>query len=189
MALFSQLLELGREAIPWAQITFYWVDERWVPYESAESNFGAAKRLLLEPLGLLNQVRPIAVDLASPEISALDYQGKLRERFGEGPLFDLCLLGMGEDGHTASLFPGSKALFEQSSYCVATTHPQTGQSRITLTLPALNACKEQILLIDAQGKEKVLQQLFSQTQAAQNLPVALLKGAVRGPLWLLTESK
>ena len=125
--------------IPWARVHVLWGDERYVPPEDPRSNFGMAQETLLDhvPCPSAN-VHRMPTQFADADLAARDYERTLRSRFdGEWPDFDLVLLGLGDDGHTASLFPGSLALAEKTRWVVATTVPAEPPLRLTLTLPAL----------------------------------------------------
>lgn len=182
IALFRHLRDRGAE-LPWSKVTLYWADERWVPHEHDDSNFGSACRLWLGPQGLIPRARPVNTALETPALGAESYETLLNEDLGQGPLLDLCLLGMGADGHTASLFPASGALQESERVCEAVVHPETGQARVTLTLAALNRCRRLALLVDATGKEAALDAIRS---GGSRLPAALVQG-IEGPSqWLVS---
>jgi 6-phosphogluconolactonase len=125
--------------IPWAHVHVFWGDERYVPPEDPRSNFGMAKETLLDHVACpAANVHRMPTQFADADIAARDYEHTLRSRFdGEWPDFDLVLLGLGDDGHTASLFPGSLALAEKTRWVVATKAPAEPPLRLTLTLPAL----------------------------------------------------
>jgi 6-phosphogluconolactonase len=158
LALF-QALHAASKTLPWSKVRLYWADERWVPNSHPDSNFGTARRLFLEPLDAVGSARPVNTGLASPEAGAQDYATRLQADFSSIlPQFDLCLLGMGPDGHTASLFPGSPALAVQDKLCVNALQPQSGQDRITLTFPVLNASHNVLFLVTGADKEALLLQ-------------------------------
>jgi 6-phosphogluconolactonase len=125
--------------IPWAQVQLFWGDERYVPPEDPRSNFGMAKATLLDHVACpAANIHRMPTQFADADVAARDYERTLRSCFdGEWPDFDLVLLGLGDDGHTASLFPGSLALAEKTRWVVATRAPAEPPVRLTLTLPAL----------------------------------------------------
>ena len=138
--MFELLAARGKTAAPWERIHLWWGDERCVPPDHADSNFGMTKRALIDPLALAaSNVHRIRGEDA-PERAAGDYEQELVGALGAPPVFDLVLLGMGPDGHTASLFPNSAALAETKRYVVANAvdSPLTKgkATRITLTAPA-----------------------------------------------------
>ena len=151
------------EQIDWSRVQVFWGDERCVPPEHPDSDYGMAYRALLGPLALpASQVHRLRGEI-DPAQAALDYEIELRVHFaGQAwPRFDLVLLGMGEDGHTASLFPGSPALGEQQRWVLAvehTTPPPPLVTRLTLTLPALNAAAEIIFMVTGANKQARLAQ-------------------------------
>jgi 6-phosphogluconolactonase len=123
--------------VPWGETDLFWGDERWVPLASSESNAGEARRAFLDAVPAPpERIHPVATDLASPVRAAEAYEAEIRRVAGtvEGiPVFDLVLLGMGDDGHTASLFPGTAALHERDRLVVENFVPKLGVDRITFT--------------------------------------------------------
>ncbi|MCX7707771.1 MAG: 6-phosphogluconolactonase [Anaerolineae bacterium] len=151
-----------REQIPWERTLLFFGDERCVPPDHPWSNYRMAREALLDrvPVPAQNIYR-MAGEL-SPETAAVSYAASLRRAFhlrgAARPRFDLILLGMGEDGHTASLFPGMPALQERRRLVVATQVPEyvkPSVARITLTLPVLNAAHQVMFLVTGAGKAKV----------------------------------
>ncbi len=142
--LFQLLAAMGRDGLPWEQIHLWWGDERAVPPDHADSNYNMTRQALIEPLALdparIHRIRGEANDLS---VAARDYEDELVRALGSPPVFDYVMLGMGPDGHTASLFPGSPALAEMKRFVVANpvNSPLTkgAATRVTLTAPALNA--------------------------------------------------
>lgn len=175
----------GAEAPPWSRLHLFWGDERLVPHEHPASNYALAKATLLDhvPVPATN-IHAIATDTASPETAAVRYEEELRRFFGamtEGPAdfpcFDCILLGMGEDGHIASLFPGSPLLTEQRRW-VAACGPNGSPPlpRITLTLPVLNSAKRVVLLIGGPQKARILDEILATPEAAaQRYPAARIR--------------
>jgi 6-phosphogluconolactonase len=145
-----------RSEIPWGHVHLFWVDERCVPASDPASNFGAAKRDFIHQAPIpASQVHPMPGEMV-PELGALKYQEDLVSSFqlreGEFPVFDIIFLGVGADGHTASLFPGRKALDETERMVVAVKGGEPYVSRLTMTLPVINNAKEVVFLVS--GKEK-----------------------------------
>ena len=152
--------------LDWTKVWLYWVDERYVPYKDSDSNFGTACRLWLDHLKNGPMLRPMYKEGMDVETASRDYAAHLRAELGPGtPVLDLCLLGMGPDGHTASLFPGQPSLSESSRLCLAVKHPTSGQDRLTLTYPVLNASRKVAFI--AQGAEKA--ELIAKVLANHNL--------------------
>ncbi len=151
-ALFTLLATTFREQIPWDRITLYQVDERCVPPDHADSNWRMLKETLLDAV---TGVKAHRMEAERGHDGALDYQALLLEKVPCTPLgapaLDLVLLGMGADGHTASLFPGAKALHEREAFVVLTESP-TGAQRVTLTYPVLEAAANRWFLVKGADK-------------------------------------
>lgn len=158
--LFQILVERGRGFLPWERVELWWGDERCVAPDHPDSNYGMAYRNLVEPLGLdPARVHRMQGERA-PDAAAADYERALTQELGTPPVFDVVLLGMGSDGHTASLFPGSAGVRETARYVVANrvdsplTHgPAT---RLTLTYSAINAAKHVWFLVAGVDKAETL---------------------------------
>lgn len=150
------------EGIPWVQTHIFWGDERCVPPEHPDSNFRAAQTALLvrAPIPLENAHRVRGEN--EPHAEARRYESLIREVVvGSPPCFDLILLGLGIDGHTASLFPGSEALEESSRLVVAALPPPYAQhTRITFTLPLINAARRVLFLATGGEKASVAAQIL-----------------------------
>src|SRR5438034_540443 len=143
-----------RDQIDWAKVEIFFGDERCVPPDHPESNYRMAREALLSKVPVPGDNVYRMRGEIDPEEAAKEYGLMLKEKFGDGGL-DLILLGMGEDGHTASLFPGTTAVNETQHRCVAVyaEHSTTGKSwRITLTAPFINRCREVIVLVAGAGK-------------------------------------
>jgi len=148
--LYSVLASQHARRLSWAQVEFYFSDERCVPPDQEESNFRMADDTLLRPLGIdPKQVYRIRGEDAS-EKAAAAYESLIRERFGtphgEWPMFDLVLLGLGDDGHTASLFPGSPSIREAKRLVLASQSPRGVRDRITFTPPLINHARAVVFL-------------------------------------------
>ena len=138
-------------------VEIFFADERCVPPDDHASNY----RLVAETIGDNGNVRLIRGEI-DPDEAAREYETLLRERFGEGqPAFDLMLLGMGSDGHTASLFPGSPELDERERWVVATKREHGWVRRMTLTLPVLNAARRTLMLATGRDKAKAVADILS----------------------------
>ena len=183
------------ERMPWSGIYLFWGDERCVPPDHPHSNFGVARQALLSkvPIPAVN-VYPMSGAAAPPEAAAVQYEESLRAFFQAGrglrfPVFDLLLLGLGPDGHTASLFPGDPALEEERRWAravrVASASPPV--PRITLTLPVINRARTVLFLVSGAGKKKVLDAILSEPEkAALRYPAARVKPSGR-ITWLIDE--
>lgn len=155
--------------IPWADVLFFFGDERIVPTDDPRSTYGAVAPALFVPGRIpAGNVHPMPVAVAPPERAAAAYEAELRAAFGaapdEIPRFDLILLGLGPDGHTASLFPGGPALGETLRLVAAAPPPTTAEPavpRLTFTLPLLNAARDVLFLATAKGKEAALARVLA----------------------------
>ncbi len=168
--LYTLIIEKYSHSVPWQHVHFFWGDERCVAPDNVESNFGMARDKLLSkieiPSANIHRIRgeedPIwEAGRYSDEIVMFSH---IRENI---PSFDLILLGLGEDGHTASLFPGHPELFDSDKICEVATHPATGQKRITLTGKVINNADAVVFLVSGKKKAGVVEKLF------KNDPVAL----------------
>jgi 6-phosphogluconolactonase len=177
--------------VPWDQIELFWVDERCVPPDDAESNYRMTREALLSKVPLpAERVHRMEGEL-EPEIAAARYESSIRNAFklegAETPTFDLVLLGMGDDGHTASLFPHTEALNEMSHIVVPNHVPQKDSWRITLTLPVINQGRDVAFLIEGSGKAQVLHDVFLGPYQPETYPSQLIRPA-SGCLTLLLDA-
>jgi 6-phosphogluconolactonase len=144
--------EPRRSAVDWSRVVFWFGDERCVSPNDDQSNYKMNRETLLDPLGIRpNQVHRMRGE-DDPSAAAADYDVVLRRELGERPRLDLILLGMGPDGHTASLFPGTTAQIDKDKLCIAHYVPKLETWRMTLTPHAINAAKN--VAITAGGAEK-----------------------------------
>jgi len=158
------LLANEHKQLPWDRIHIFFGDERHVPPDDPESNFRMASESLLSKVPIpQNNVHRIRAELDA-EAAAMQYEQELREFFHlmdhDWPRFDLIFLGLGDDGHTASLFPGSKALSNESSRVAANWVEKFQTSRITLTFPVLNHAAEIVFLVSGAGKARILSEVL-----------------------------
>lgn len=152
---------LATESLDWSRIEWFWGDERNVAPEHEDSNYRMVREALLDPAGIASShVYPVPVDQAAPGVAASAYEATLREMFGSQapfPEWDLVLLGMGDDAHTASLFPETKAIDEQKRWFVENWVEKFNAFRYTLTAPAINSGREIWFLIAGANKREPLQ--------------------------------
>ena len=153
-----------RSGIPWDKVHVFWGDERCVPLGSPESNAGEAMRGYLDHVGIpRTNVHPWLTDPEASGAAATEYEANLRSAFGQEtgvPRFDLVLLGMGDDGHTASLFPHTDALQAEAPLAVANFVPKLDADRLTLTRPVLNAGRDIVFLVGGPGKANMLEMVL-----------------------------
>ncbi len=151
-----------RARFPWGRVHWYWGDERFLPYDDPRSNFGMTRAAMLSraPVPPEN-VHPVPVD-GTPEDAAALYERSLQSAYGAAvldpgkPLFDVTLLGLGLDGHTASLLPGEPVLRERSRWVAAVTHGRP-EARITLTYPAIESSRRVAFLVEGREKAPIVE--------------------------------
>jgi len=163
---------------PWQQLELFFVDERTVPPTDKDSNYRMTKEALLDKVNLRpEQVHRIQGEL-EPEVAAAEYEYDIRRTFrlegAEAPRFDIITLGMGDDGHTASLFPHTEAIHEMGRIVAANHVPQKDTWRITLTWPVINHAREVFFLIGGADKATPLQEVFLGPKDVERLPSQLI---------------
>jgi len=164
--------------MPWDRLDLWWVDERCVPPDDRDSNYRMTREALLDRVPLqLEQIHRMRGEL-EPAEGASKYEAELREGFALGntgiPHFDLVQLGMGPDGHTASLFPHTAALHETRSLAVANHVSAKDAWRITLTLPVINRAADVFFLISGKDKAQILKEVLLGTHDPERLPSQLI---------------
>jgi 6-phosphogluconolactonase len=157
LELYRILGEDLRDGVPWKSIHFFWSDERYVPTHDARSNVRAAKESMLDrvPLPAENVHAPDTA-LPDPRESARRYESEILSYFGSVPDFDWILLGLGEDGHLASLFPASAAMEERRRFVVAVLDAPAPPVRLTMTFPLINRAREVHFLVSGPEKREAL---------------------------------
>ncbi|HEY0253204.1 MAG TPA: 6-phosphogluconolactonase [Kofleriaceae bacterium] len=186
--LFDVLANRGKAAVPWDRVVLWWGDERCVPPDDPDSNYGMTKQHLIDPLGL-DPARIHRLEGERPPIeAAADYERALVGVLGAPPVFDLVWLGMGPDGHTASLFPNSPGVKDRSSYVIAnavdsplTKGPTT---RLTITLGVIDAARHVRFLVTGQDKATTLANV--QNGPTEMHPSSLVTGS--DTLWLIDRA-
>jgi 6-phosphogluconolactonase len=186
--LFDVLAQRGRGFLPWDRVELWWGDERCVPPDHPDSNYGMAKRHLLDPL----ELDPARVHRMEgerdPDAAAAAYEQLMVDRLGTHPELDFDLLGMGPDGHTASLHPGSPGLVETTRWVIANhvDSPLAGGKavRITLTPPALNAAKHTRFLVAGADKAATLAKVIEGPKG--QFPSQLVQGG--DVAWLVDDA-
>ncbi|MGH1363909.1 MAG: 6-phosphogluconolactonase [Calditrichia bacterium] len=167
-ALFRLLAETPyRNSVLWENIILFWGDERCVPPDSVQSNFGTARELLFDRLDnapIFHRVRGEADPLEANKAYADLLCKTLPLNDSELPVFDWIMLGMGEDGHTASIFPQQPLQHVCRAACGIATHPDSGQKRVSFTMDVLNAAKEVSFLVAGAGKANVVEAIFTQDE-------------------------
>ncbi len=173
------LLVERSDEVDWSRVEFFWDDERSVPPDHPESNFGVAYGMLISQLPGVRPDRIHRMQAEAPDLdaAAMSYESELRLAFearaGEPPRFDLIWLGMGPDGHTASLFPGSVGLDEEVRWAIGNWAPSQESWRMTLTFPVLNAGRNVLFVVTGADKADALRAIRA---GGSDLPAARVEG-------------
>lgn len=194
-ALYSELADNPaiRSQIPWEKLHFFFGDERHAAPDNTESNFRMANEALFSK-GMIKaeQITRIKGEYADTEKAALEYEQALRAYFklqdGEYPRFDLVLLGMGEEGHTLSLFPGTKALHATNRIVVRNWVGKLYTERITLTASAANQASRVIFMVTRADKARALKAVLEGPYEPEQLPAQLIQPASGRLLWLVDQA-
>ena len=192
-SLFNLLATNARTVLPWERMFFFWGDERHVPPTDPDSNYRMAEETMLSkvPVPPGNVFRMAA---ENPDAAAVaeEYEKTLRKFFalepGQVPVFDLILLGMGPDGHTASLFPGTAGLQEKSRLVIANWVEKMKTSRLTFTLPVLNAARCVTFLVSGTDKAAVLRTVLEGDVPAEQYPAKLVRPTDGKLIWLVDRA-
>lgn len=183
--------DANKASFPWERVHFFWGDDRYVAYSDALSNYGTSKKLLFDQLSanISVHVHPMPTEDADPAGAAKAYAAEMRKFFGtEPPAFDVQLLGLGEEGHTASLFPNNPALAEEEAWVLPVTVPATPPRRLTMTYPVINQARNTYFLVAGESKREILRAIAGEPETgASEYPAARVKPA--GPLiWMLDRA-
>ena len=168
---------LAQKDLPWNQVHWFWGDERNVPHQHEDSNFKMVRQAILDHIDAPQQnVHAVPVAAGDPDTVALAYERELRDQFaGDSlPAWDLVLLGMGDDAHTASLFPATSALQATDRWFVANWVAKLDSYRYTLTAPAINSGKEIWFLVAGSGKRDALANVLSTDRQVELYPSQMI---------------
>jgi 6-phosphogluconolactonase len=180
-----------RSQIPWQRVHWFIGDERFVHEDDSLYNMGVARRIFLDRCAPASNIHPIPTDTADPEQAARRYENELQSFYGANrldparPLFDVVLMGVGPDGHTASLFPNYPAIEETERWVVGVpqAHVEPFVPRVTLTLPALNSCREMLFEVAGSDKRAILTRVLD----GENLPANRAYSAGE-TIWLVDQA-
>jgi 6-phosphogluconolactonase len=180
--------KLATQDLPWQDIFIFWGDERYVPMSDPQSNAGMAAKAWLNRVGIPPEnIFPMPTQIPDPQEAAQTYAQQLQAFFRpdapELPRFDLVLLGLGPDGHTASLFPHTAAL--QVCDRTVTVGSKEGQPRLTLTVPILNEARCILFLVTGANKQEALTQIFAEQADVTQFPARLIQPRDGQLFWLL----
>ncbi len=171
--------------IPWKKIIFAFGDERFVPHSSEESNYKMAMEFLFTLVAVPKKnILAVSTSKITPALSALDYEKQLKKYISKKNPFDLVLLGIGEEGHTASIFPQSRLLVEKKHWVKEIWVEEKKMERISFTMPFINQAKIIAFLVSGPSKAAIVKKIFS--KAGAHLPAALAK-ATENTYWFLDE--
>ncbi|WP_047495608.1 6-phosphogluconolactonase [Terriglobus sp. TAA 43] len=181
-----------RSQIDWEKLRLYWVDERCVPADHADSNYRMTHEQLLSKVPLAEENVFRMEGELNPEDAASRYEATLRNSFrlegAEAPAFDLVLLGMGDDGHTASIFPNTSAIDAMGTLVAANHVPQKDSWRITLTWPVINHGRRVVFLVEGAAKAEVLREVLLGGYDPDRLPAQLIRPE-NGQIGLLLDAE
>ena len=187
--LFENLVEHFRESVAWEKVIFFLSDERFVSLDHIDSNAGMAVNYLFNPLNINSQnVHFVRTKSNSPQQAAALYEKTVRDKLtttADIPMFDLILLGLGDDGHTASLFPGTGALLEQQKLVTANWIPKFNKWRITFTFSLLNSAKNIIFMISGKNKAAVIEKIINRSK---DYPAAKVRPVNGELIWMLDRA-
>jgi len=175
--------------VDWAKLTIFWGDERWVARSDNQSNYKMAQETLISKIkGVTPKLIAPDTSIASAQKGAADYEQALRawakSRGDSHVQFDLVLLGMGDDGHTASIFPNSK-LPSAEALCFAVKNPYDGSERVSLTPQALFGARRIIFIVTGENKAEMVQKVFAEEGTSQAIPARLFETAADRVTWFL----
>ena len=189
--LFEMLSKNYTDLIPWNRIHFWWGDERCVSPNNKESNYKMTKDYLFSKISIPEENIHRIKGEENPEKEAKRYadeiDGQLNHR-GKNPVFDLLILGIGDDGHTASIFPDELELFENEKTCAVTQHPITRQNRITITGRVLNNATRIFFLVTGENKSTRISEIMNDNEAAKLLPAYYISPKNGELIWFLDEA-
>ena len=191
--LFNLIAANASASLPWEKIFFFWGDERLVPATDPESNYRMANENLLSKVPVPpGNIFRIPTEISDADAAAAAYEQTLRKFFdvapGKFPRFDLILLGMGPDGHCASLFPETAALQEKSRLAVANWVEKLKTSRITLTLPVLNAARRVAFLVSGSDKAAALHEVLEGNAPGEKYPSKLVRPNDGKLIWFIDRA-
>lgn len=188
--LFSVLGDQFASSVNWSNIHFFWVDERCVPPDDPESNFGMTEKALLSKISIpeVNVHRIRGEDNPDKEAGRYTTEiDKFTVKRNGLPCFNVMLLGLGEDGHTASVFPGNEKLFRSDKIYTSAVHPSTGQERITITGKVINNAANIIFIVTGKNKAGIVNNIVGQRDNKKQFPASFVKPSDGRVFWYLDE--
>ncbi|MBI1745915.1 MAG: 6-phosphogluconolactonase [Acidobacteria bacterium] len=193
-ALYARLAgEPFRDCVPWSKVHLFWGDERCVPPDHGDSNYGMVKEALLSKVPIPPEnIHRMPGERKDPVRAAFEYEQTLAEFFNlsrtELPRFDLILLGLGEDGHTASLFPGTVVLHERKRLAAAPYVEKLHTYRLTLTPPVLNHAANILFMVSGEAKATILREVLEGEYQPEQRPAQLIRPTPERLLWMIDRA-
>jgi 6-phosphogluconolactonase len=188
--IFDVLAATYGQTIAWKNIHFYWGDERCVAPSDNESNFRMTQEHLFSKIKVPKANVHRILGENQPQGEAMRYANLLEinlDRVNEIPQFDLILLGMGDDGHTASIFPHEIDQWNAPDHCFVATHPETGQKRVSISGKVINRAKQVVFLVTGKGKAEKVRDIFHEREGHEQYPAALVRPTPGRLTWFLDE--
>jgi 6-phosphogluconolactonase len=181
-------MEPLKDRVDWSCVHLFFSDERLVPPNDSQSNFGMVERSLILLIDIPQQNVHRIKGESDIAVAAEEYEMELRRAFGDRPVrFDLVLLGIGEDGHTASIFPGTDVVEETTALVRPVVDSDLNIRRVTLTFPIINSAREILFLASGKRKAPIVQRVFGVSKSTKDLPATMVR-PVNGQLrWMLDE--
>lgn len=187
--LFELLADEYDEDIDWEKLHFWWGDERCVPPTDNDSNYKMTKELLFDSISIKDSQIHRVLGENEPQEEANRYGEEILKHLpivNGLPQFDIIMLGMGGDGHTASIFPHEMSLLEDKAICGVANHPESGQKRVTLNGPVINNAQDISFLVTGEGKTEKVDEIFNQKEGYLSYPAAHFNG--ENVVWYLDDS-
>ena len=190
--LFSVLADTRKINIPWERIHVFWADERCVPPDHPESNYGMTKAFLFDHINIPEDNIHRIMGENNPADECVRYRAEINTWVPAGEKgissFDMILLGMGDDGHTASIFPDQISIFNSNEICETARHPVTGQTRVTMTGTLLNHSKRVCFFVTGKNKSKITSDIINKKDQYLQFPAAHVNPRSADLSWYLDES-
>lgn len=178
------------DKINWSKVHFYWGDERCVPPTDEQSNYKMTVDHLFSKIAVPRSNIHRILGESDPVSEAMRYANLLEinlDRVDGIPQFDLVILGMGDDGHTASIFPNEIGLWDAEDHCVVATHPESGQKRVSINGKVINTAKEVAFLVTGVGKAEKVKAILERTEGYEVYPASLVNPDSGNLVWFMDE--
>ncbi len=188
--IFDYIASQNPEVIDWQKVRLFWGDERCVPPDDEESNYNMTRKHLLDDVAVPDKNVFRVMGEYQPGKAMLHYRDVLQKNLphvNELPQFDLVLLGLGDDGHTASIFPGDDVSLHSHEACELATHPVSGQKRVSITMPVINNARTVVFLVTGAGKAAMVKNIFGKADFSE-FPASHVKLLEGNLFWLLDDA-